>query len=106
MLPFHHGNRSQPGNSQLARQQPDTAIDIEPDTAGRNYTAFRIHSRDTTDWKAVALMHVRHRQAVHKNARQSGYINRLLQRQIVAGLLNERRTAENEAESQIIQMSR
>ncbi len=67
------------------------AVDVEADAARRDHAAGLVHRGDAADGEAVAPVDVRHRDAGVDDAGQRGHVGDLLQRLLVAGLVEEAR---------------
>ena len=59
--------------------KPNPAGNVVPHTPGGNDSAFFSESRHAADGKAIAPVHVRHREAVPRYPRQAGHVGNLLE---------------------------
>ena len=71
--------------------QPHAAVDVEADAARRDHTVGLVHGRDAADGEPVAPVDVRHGDAGVDDAGQRGDVGHLLQRLLVARLLEQAR---------------
>ena len=71
---------------QMGREDARAAVDVEADTAGRDYSVFRAHRSDAPDREPVAGMDVRHRHRVLHDAGERGDIGDLIERLVVRHL--------------------
>src|SRR5262249_42936394 len=69
--------------------QPNAAIDVETDTAGRNYALLPVRCGHSANREPVALVDVRHRQTGADDAWEHRHVHRLAQRLVLADLVDQ-----------------
>jgi hypothetical protein len=64
---------------EVGGDEAHAAVDVEPDSAGRNHAAFvHVHGGDAADGKSITAVAIRHAERVAADPRQSGYVADLL----------------------------
>ncbi len=83
---------------QVRPQHAHAAVDVVPDSAGRNHAALgRVGRGDAADGKTVAPVDVRHRQGGRLDPRQEGDVRHLLGGLVLADGLDEALVGEDDA---------
>src|SRR5690606_16154799 len=70
-------------------EQPDAAVDVEPNTTRRDDSVGRQGRRYPAHWKAVALVHVRHADGEAHDAWQRAHVRELLEASVTTNLLQQ-----------------
>src|SRR5581483_3295369 len=78
------------GNLETCAHQPHPAVDVETHAARRYHALFHVHGRHAADWKAVALMDIRHSQTRAHDSRQGCHVHGLFERKVATNLLYQR----------------
>src|SRR5262249_26340927 len=84
--------------AEVRAHQPDAAVDVVTDSAGRNDAALvRVGGADAADAEAVAPVDVRHGQAGVLDTRQKCNVGHLVRRLVLANLLQQALVGEDES---------
>ncbi len=82
----------------LGAQQPDAAVDVVADAAGRDDSAFfGVGRRHAADAESISPVDIRHGQAGHLDARQRGHVGHLFGALVLLDLLDQGLVGEDDA---------